>query len=133
MAGGKEAASLKDLLLITAVSVVFLPMLFVAIAAALAIPVAAMAVAFRDSYGDTEWELRSGRIHVWRDLLLRVALLALVVLLFAWAVGAGISSELPYLLLLSWGGGILGDLVAMIVWLSRRHTVAATSIALLKK
>ena len=94
-------------------------------------PIAAIALAFSHSYRDKQWDLRAGKVHLWRDLLVRLGLLALVVFLFAWALDAGISAELPYLLLLCWGGGILGDLVAMIVWLTRRQTVAATTIALL--
>lgn len=128
---GKAPGSIKDYLFIAAVSLVLSPLLFVTIAAALAIPVGAMALAFSESYREKQWDLRAGTVHVWRDLLLRLTLLALVVFLFAWALDAGISSALPYLLLLGWGGGVLGELVAMILWLTQRRAVVATTIALL--
>ncbi|OGO79793.1 MAG: hypothetical protein A2Y21_12035 [Clostridiales bacterium GWC2_40_7] len=109
------------------------PFLFITILFVIILPCVMVVAYFSKASSDKRFELdRTERHNIWRDLFIRIMLLCAVVSGLMLAFNWGINSDILYLILLAWMCGILGELAAMILWITRGRKVVAETYALLK-
>lgn len=123
---GSWAFSFAGMLFVT-------PFLFIAILSAIILPCIVVVAYFSKAYSDKRFELdRAERHNIWRDLFVRILMLCAVVSGLVLSFNWGINSDILYLILLAWMCGMLGELAAMILWITRVRKVVAETYALLK-
>jgi hypothetical protein len=127
---GTKSKTLGYFLLNAAVSLMVSPLLLMVLFSILMLPAAYIMRGFHERSELHQRGLSSRKGKVFLDMLLRLAGLAAVVGVGALAWHYGFTPDLLFFALIAVGGGLIGEIAAMIVYLSRRSVVHSTEMLL---
>ncbi len=131
----RGAVGVPEYILSLSVSLFLVPAIFGIIATSVGVLLGGVFVALSfavASFGK-RWERGPTTVvHTFLDFLIRTIGLAVVVALLKWTIQAGVESVIPYFVLLAAMAAFSGELVAMLLFLTRFRRVVARTNTLLE-